>query len=1074
MRPKSMRNLLVVCLLVLGFLAEQSAGQVPGDYAHLILTNAAGDTAPAPSGPFDNSGLLLAPAGSVIDVSISYEAFAQANPNVLWGLLVSAQETGFPTNITPPPLFTQPPFNLRVGPTLDMGGDASFAVAVPAGLLGVTAYVQAITFDATSIPNLQLSNGLTLQTTPPRFQVAFSFARFSAGLNPFGLEGVGMRDLDGDTLNTLAPLGVGVAPNTATTDIGIAPGFRFLPILPNVPDAPVNPMARPVTRLAEDLSALTSINAILVDDASFFPPRGEILIQQAGENPFGNKTSNKTNLPNMERATYTGREIDSITGKHKLTGVRRVLPGSTGSTVFPHLTGEFVFGRYTFATSAGARLRTRVGLDATNEETPHVVIPAFTADLGEGVVTRDQDLYLFEEVDAERQGFAVLDRVSHTWHVIEDSVIDVTSTRFWDPMVSIAPDGRSMIAHQRVSGGPLSWDSMPDELYAIRLDGLDWPASMSEVWQVTYALLPEPDGNSITAESREVYMPSVAIVGTDDDNYVAYVGLKNKWRLSSTGNLLVAHEGWEGSWLREEVIVRDYIEVPLVGPGSTKTIPSMPRPHITTDFGETGFGNPIIRFDPTPFVDPNGGRMFLTAGAEEEEEDVYVIRNIEIAMDGTVNRVIQNISGIGAVGGTGESKPESIKAFDLGGHGFGKRAALSPDGTLFAWIREESATADFVMIGASNGSEFAMISDVYKTGSGTSFQEAGEYKSDHALNSLYFADDDNIVFLMGDSPHSDELGLSAANTPRFDLFRYTISTDTMVNLTFTSESPNDFDLLGKIRPGGSFKSEDGRFLYLLRDGPISQGNTSLPVDTDVFNLIGVNLQTFQVFDVTGDEFGGGAGLPNVELPGEECITPLESAAVMQFIEGSGGQAGMRYFTGHVVGDLALTDELYGVDANNPFVKLELTSSSPAGSHITNIASNPYSGSVLFVRTNDADPYASTQHPFAVDLDNFLFLRDLTPSFQVAGQPIGRIVDGSIHFIPPTATAGDAAIFSAGSKVLSDSLGVATDVSTVYAPLANISNPLVEPVPLLIPILSTFGLGVGNRIYLLSAGSSANP
>ena len=31
-------------------------------------------------------------------------------------------------------------------------------------------------------------------------------------------------------------------------------------------------------------------------------------------------------------------------------------------------------------------------------------------------------------------------------------------------------------------------------------------------------------------------MRSVAVIGPDPDNYVAYVGLKNKWRASNTGN----------------------------------------------------------------------------------------------------------------------------------------------------------------------------------------------------------------------------------------------------------------------------------------------------------------------------------------------------------------------------------------------------------------------------------------------------------------------------------------------------------------------------------------------------------
>lgn len=1068
-----MRSILLSTLLAFCGLAVTAAAQAPGAYPHLVLTNSEGDMAPPPSGPFDNSGVSMVAAGSSLTVSLSYQAQAQPNPNVLWGLLLSLQGTSFPTNITPPPLFTQPPFNFVFGPTLDAFGEASRLFSVPASLQDVEVFVQAITFDSTSIPNQQLSNGVRIQTTPPRYNVAFGFARYAAGLTPFGIEGVSSRDIDGDTLNTLKPLGTAVPPDTATDPPGFAPGFVFLPILPNVPDAPVNPLARPFTRLAENLTSQTGIKEIRVQDGSFFPPRGELFIQHAMENPFANKTSGDQNLPNLERVTYTGLEIDPISGNHMFTGVRRKLVGSTGSTSFPHSMGELVFGRYTFATSAGARARTRVALDATHRDTPHVVIPPFTADLGEGMVTRDQDLYLFEEVEAGLQGFAVLDRLTHSWHIIEDSVVDVATQRAWDPMVHIAPDGRSMIAFQHVDGGTFAWDNMPDALFAIRLDGLSWPASGSEVWEVSYELNPEPSMSDVTVESREVYMPSVAILGPDPDNYVAFVGLKSKWRGSFLGQDFVAAVGFEGAYIAEEVIVKEYIDIPLVPPGSSKGLPATPRPFITALFGETGNGQAITRFDPIPVIDKSRTRMFLAGGSADSIEDILVVRNVSIDAAGNSKRILQNISGLGTSGGTGESNT-FILGFEPGGHGLGSRAVISPGGTRFAWLRRETANADFIMIARTNGSDYSAVTSVYKASSGAKFREPGPYSDNHTVNSMYFADEDNLVFLMGDAPHSDALGLDSANFPRFDLFRYTISTDTMVNLSRTSESPNDFDTLGKIRPAGSFRSDDGRFVYILRDGPVSQGNTTLPADVEVFNVLGLNLNTYQLFDVTGDEFGGGVGLPNLDIPDDECLSPVETAAGTRYVEGLGSQTGLRYFTSHVNGDATETDEIYMVDANKPFVAVEVTSGSASGSHISNLAPSPESNVLIFARTADSLTNVSNQHPFAVDVGNFLFQRDLTPAFQAAGVPFGRLVDGSIHFIPATESAGEAVVFAAGSTVLENSLGTATNTSAVYYPLANVSDPLAEPVPVLIPLLSANGLGAGYRLYLLSAGASANP
>jgi hypothetical protein len=1057
----------------MGAWAPSVEAQVPGEYPHLVLTNSVGDQAPPSSGPFDNSGVSSVSAGSAVEISLTYQALAQPNPSVLWGLLISVQETGFPTNVTPPPLFTQPPFNFFFGPMIDASGASSLLLSVPAGLVGVEAFVQAVTYDSTSFPNLQLSNGVRVQTTSPRFNVAFSFARYAAGLNDSGLQGVSSRDIDGDTLNTLVPLGPNGPPSTDADPPGFEPGFIFLPVLPNVPDAPVNPLARPFTRLAEGLTSFIGLNEILVEDVSYFPPRGEVLVQQADENPFATPSSANVNLPNLERMTYTGVEIDSETGHHKLKGVRRVRVGTTGSLSYPHDAGDLVWGRYTFASSPAARTRTRVALDASNAETPHVVIPAFTADLGEGVVTRDQDLYLFEEVDAGLQGFAVLDRVTHSWHIIEDSIVDTATDRVWDPMVCIAPDGRSMIACQRVAGGTLTWDSNPDGLFAIRLDGLDWPASGSEVWEVSYELHPDPVSPANHAESREIYMRSVGIIGPDPDNFVAYVGLKTKWQKTSLGQSYDPILGHEGFLMREELLVKEYVEVPLIPPGSFKGLPSMPRPFISEDFDPTGTGLPIVRFDPSPLINPDKTKMFVSAGSAEAVEDFLVIRNIQIGAVGVVTRVIQNISGLGFTGGTGDTATR-IHRFELGGHGTGTRAALSPDGTRIAWLRQENVNADYIMIARTNGADYSSVDSVYKAASGINFREPGEYLQNHIVSSMYFVDEDNLVFLMGDGPHNDALGLVSNNFPRFDLFRYTISTDTMVNLSRTSENPNDFETLGKIRPAGSFKSDDGRFLYILRDGPVSQGNTTLPVDTEVFNLIGLNLETYQVFDVTGDELGGGVGLPNLDIPDEECLTPVETAAVTQYVEGWGSQSGMHYFTSHLNGDATLTDELFVVDADAPFVALEVTSGSPEGAHITNVAPSPYSSVVLFARTSDSARYASTQHPFAVDLDNFLFERDLTPAFQVGGQPFGRLMDGSIHFIPATSGAGDAVIFAAGSNVVAESFGVAQNTSSVYYSLASVSDPVTEPLPTLIPVLSTNSLGVNYRIYILSAGASASP
>jgi hypothetical protein len=242
------------------------------------------------------------------------------------------------------------------------------------------------------------------------------------------------------------------------------------------------------------------------------------------------------------------------------------------------------------------------------------------------------------------------------------------------------------------------------------------------------------------------------------------------------------------------------------------------------------------------------------------------------------------------------------------------------------------------------------------------------------------------------------------------------------------------------------------------------------VNREVVNILGVDLESFEVFDVVGDEFSPTTVIPNFDVPRNELLAPVEAPAIMQFMEGSGIQSSMMYFTAHLEGDNSQTDELLGFDRDSPFVTLQLTEGSPTGSHITNVSPNPYSSSVFFARTNDSDRYGVTQHPFGVDLDNFLFQRDMTPTFSMGGVPFGRVVDGSIHFVPPTGGAGDALIFSAGSSVVPGSFGVALDTSTVYSPLVNLSDPLLEPIPVLVPLLDTNNLGMGYQVFVVSAGA----
>ena len=106
----------------------------------------------------------------------------------------------------------------------------------------------------------------------------------------------------------------------------------------------------------------------------------------------------------------------------------------------------------------------------------------------------------------------------------------------------------------------------------------------------------------------------------------------------------------------------------------------------------------------------------------------------------------------------------------------------------------------------------------------------------------------------------------------------------------------------------------------------------------------------------------------------------------------------------------------------------------------------------------------------VDLDGFMFERDLLPMWTSAGA-FGRIMGGSLHFVPPGGTAGDALVFSYGFGALPN--GIALIATPAYYPLAAVSDPLAQPVPIVIPLVDTLLLGTDYRFYVPDAHLAGN-
>jgi hypothetical protein len=274
---------------------------------------------------------------------------------------------------------------------------------------------------------------------------------------------------------------------------------------------------------------------------------------------------------------------------------------------------------------------------------------------------------------------------------------------------------------------------------------------------------------------------------------------------------------------------------------------------------------------------------------------------------------------------------------------------------------------------------------------------------------------------------------------------------------------SDFLNYGKIQPAAYFNSPSGTFTYFLRYGPMSTNlGSSLPPLTQVMNLIAVNLSTLHLFPITGDEFDHSALVPNLDLPLTEFMPQVESPITMHPVDGSGAQQGMLYFTAHKQGGNQ-SDEIFGANLDLPFVAFEATTTSKSNLVISNVVPDPYGGKLAFARTDNADPFSVTQHPFVVDLGNFLFERDVLPVWVAGGLNLGRVMDGSYHFLPPSGTAGDALVFSFGLQALPT--GIALLATPAYYPLAAVSDVLAQPIPVVIPLVDTFLLGQDFRFYL---------
>jgi len=396
---------------------------------------------------------------------------------------------------------------------------------------------------------------------------------------------------------------------------------------------------------------------------------------------------------------------------------------------------------------------------------------------------------------------------------------------------------------------------------------------------------------------------------------------------------------------------------------------------------------------------------------------------------------------------------------------------FSPEGTRIAFLDFQNARRDWICIARTNGIDYGDVDDIYNDdSSGTpTFQEPGPFTSDHAVLLPHWVDEERLIYFMGVTSLFDPLQIFAMLNPATDLFVYDVTTGVMTNLTKSGGATTGFDVMGAIQPLSAWMSDDGSNWFVLRHGPIQGGSTVLPPGTTVTNLLAIDRETLQIRDVTGDEYTDAANLPNLILDDPNFPVGYEVPPRMQFTRGRGLQSDVVWFAGVGVQDESETEQVFSFRESAAGLGFQATNSGLPGSRVSNITPSRFSGKLAYARTGDANLLDATQHPFLVDLDNFLYEVDLAASAEVGGVPFGRVMDASFHFVQPTGQASEALAFVFGMDA--GELGIASDTAAFYVPLRNISNPVLLPEPILLPLLDTDDLGVGSRLYLTSAGPS---
>ncbi|MCC7172765.1 MAG: PD40 domain-containing protein [Planctomycetes bacterium] len=414
----------------------------------------------------------------------------------------------------------------------------------------------------------------------------------------------------------------------------------------------------------------------------------------------------------------------------------------------------------------------------------------------------------------------------------------------------------------------------------------------------------------------------------------------------------------------------------------------------------------------------------MVAGTGTTQEQIYCLRSVT-----PTTHTIQNITGLNFV---------TLGEFNDGRDGLNGRAAFSPDGSVFAFVRN-NGTQNTPLFAKTDGTSFGLVTDLMvSVGLGGDWDIIGDFTN--SRDYFIAADNNTLVFQQG-------FEVSGPSTDRMDVFSMALNTATPFNLTRTiildtpqQEAFGPFDVgatvtnfnRGTFDPAGSFRSPNGNYAYYFRDG---HGLTSLDgIPYDRFNLIAINVASdastppsLEITNISGNEFEPffQAGTPitfTEDMVGRGNVF-TEGLAIdhqLRHLGGSGPFATFYALIGRKSNPIDAAeldiDQLMLFDADNPGPGVYLTSFSPSsapiavntGARMSNVIPSLTEPKIAFALDRDGTAATFNQDVIVVDLENFGNPIRVTSGGAAFGKLLTR---GSMHFLP---TAPQALVYAFGT------------------------------------------------------------